>query len=405
MRQFMPRLREQSQPSLPPKQVRLGTGNAIGILIPASRQLISDAPVGYDPAQVGAVKNAGMIVTARISNTLNLNPQRVETLLNDAAATGARVVIFSEDEVLGYDSLFKEVARQMKARGLVFGNIEFTKQRGWQDFAKNTDGLIVRVHSVGGDEAAKAKTELMVDRFARAVKERDIRVAYIRLLRQYKGELPTDTDATGQATAARDVTLTKTALQQNLEFIEEITRELHAQPVPALLRPAMEMGSATAFGNYPNSWVAERMGATSGDAAAERRASLVVMLGRFLSGLGAVGAVLLMLNLFFDLSRRAQTRWLVLGLIIVAGLSLSAGMGAKLMALVVGVLFSAIAMFWGGLPRVWDTLTEQQELGISRKEPSVWLVFARAPESSCAPRSLPGWVRSSSCLCSTRGSS
>jgi hypothetical protein len=103
----------------------------------------------------------------------------------------------------------------------------------------------------------------------------------------------------------------------------------------------------------------------------------MVMLGRFLSGLGAVGAVLLMLNLFFDLSRGAQMRWLLLGILIIAGLSLSAGMGAKLMALVVGVLFSAIGMFWGGLPRVWDALTEQQELGIGRKEPSVWQVFCQ----------------------------
>jgi hypothetical protein len=393
LRQFEPRLREQSQPSLPPKVVLLGApeplspgippinekeyGNPsqFGILIPASRQLISDAIVGYDPAQVRAVKSAGMKVTARISNTLNLNPQRVETLLNDAAATGARVVIFSEDEVLGYDSLYKDVARQMKARGLIFGNIEFTKQRGWQDFAKNTDGLVVRVHSIGGDEAAKAKTELMVDRFARAVKERDIRVAYIRLLRQYKGELP-EAATTANATSATNVTLTKTALQQNLEFIEEITRELRTQSVPAFLRPTMEMGGASAFGDYPNAWVAERTGAGKGDAAVHR-ASLIVMLGRFLSGLGAVGAVLLMLNLFFDLSRRAQITWLLLGLIIVAGLSLSAGMGAKLMALVVGVSFSAIGMFWGGLPRVWDTLTEQQELGLSRREPSVWLVFCQ----------------------------
>jgi hypothetical protein len=84
-----------------------------------------------------------------------------------------------------------------------------------------------------------------------------------------------------------------------------------------------------------------------------------------------------MLNLFFDLSRRAQTGWLMLGLTIVAGLSLSAGMGAKLMALVVGVFFSAIGMFWGGLPRVWDTLTEQQALGMARKEPSIWLVFCQ----------------------------
>ncbi len=297
-------------------------------------------------------------------------------------------MIFSEDEVLGYDSLIKEVAQEMKARNLVFGNIEFTKQRGWQDFARNTEGALVRVHSVGGEEAAKVKVEMLVDRYARAAKERDIRVAYIRLVRQFKGGPAKDAASTTKGASPDRY---DSALQQNLDFIQQVSRELRAQPVPAWLRPGMAMGGAGGFGDYPVDWLAARLGGVPTNAAgrslglpgsyvkdlklgaledlarrtghhkdaaryarAIRTAEILQYFGLFLSGLGAVGAVLLLLNLFFDLGKKARLEWCALGVLIVAMLSFSPGMGAKIMALVVGCTFSIIGVLWGGLPRVWD---------------------------------------------------
>jgi hypothetical protein len=78
-------------------------------------------------------------------------------------------------------------------------------------------------------------------------------VAYNRLLRQYKGEFARGRHA--PATLPRDgykrTTLTKTALQQNLEFIEYIATRTAGHPVPAFLRPAMEMGAASASAIIP----------------------------------------------------------------------------------------------------------------------------------------------------------
>ena len=357
LNQLLPRLRSQGQSVVPPQVVELDEGSA-GVLLPRSAQLFGDAMMGFDPAQLKAAKSAGLVVTARVSNSLNLNLQRVRQLLDDAENTGARVVIFSEDEVVGYDSLVKQVAAEMQDRKLLFGNIEFTKQRGWQDFAKLTAGNLVRVHSVGGDEAAKARVELLVDRYARAIKERDIRVAYIRLVRQFKGK------------AADENNQAKSALQQNLDFVQAVSDELVA-PIPSLpfLRPAMETRGAQAFGDYPLNILQDQFG--------NRGAKIVRYLSAFLSGLGAVGATLLLLNLFFDLSRRAQKTLLFSGVLLAAVLSVSAGMGAKLLALQIGITFSAIGVLWGGLPQLWDASRKRGETGRPADETSPLRAFAK----------------------------
>ncbi|HEX8466153.1 MAG TPA: DUF5693 family protein [Abditibacterium sp.] len=339
--QIWPRLQEQSPRTSPVKLVPVDGGQRV-ILIPNSKQLVGDAQLGYDPRQIEFARALGYSLTARLSNPLNLTPSRLQTLLDDVEKTGAKIVIFADDEVLGYESLLSGAAREMRQRGLLFTNIEFSKQRGAGDFAKNSEGQLVRLHSVNGDESSRAKPEVLVDRFVRAVKDRNMRVIYVRLLRQQKGE-PVE----AQAGEIPPLAIEKTPYQQNLEFIEQISSELNRQALPvAWLRPAMQMGQAQPFGDYP----AAQLSGTLGDKGG--RIARYGML--FLSGLGTVGATLLLLNLFFDLSASARRCWLYAGLVLIAILSVSAGIGAKLMALQTGLIFPVIAILWGGLPLVWD---------------------------------------------------
>jgi hypothetical protein len=374
--QILQHLKPQSQPSIPPQPVML-PGGRTGLAIPASKELLNDVLVGFDPAQVDLVRSiegrthSPMRVTARVGNTSNLNLERARAILDDVQATGASVVIFSEDEVLGYDSLIKPLAREMQQRHLLFGNIEFSKQRGWQDFAKNTAGMLVRVHSVAGEEAAKAEPEMLLDRFVLAEKERDIRVAYIRLPRQYKGEYaPDTTQVNHNGAAAAPLVLRKSSLEQNLDFIQSITKELSEKPLPvSWLRPGLKLGTAQEFGDYPISLMSPPLSLSM--------ARSLRYLGLFLASLGAVGGTLLLLNLFFDFSSRAHMRLTVIGILLVLlalvldHLSESAhsgghgalghilgmwpgSIGVKLIAMWVGCLFPAIAVLWGGLPRLWE---------------------------------------------------
>ncbi len=357
--QIYGRINEQSLAATPP--LRLQSGAQSLIVVAASKQLFNDASMGFDPQQVAFVEKNGYIPTARISNPLNLTPARLNQTFDDIEKTGAKVVIFADDEVLGYDSLISSVAREMRKRGLIFTNIEFSKQRGSRDFAANTDGDLVRLHTVTGDEAARADPEVLVERFVRAARERNMRVLYVRLLRQQKGE-PVEIKP-GDANAP--LQLKQTPYQQNLDFMARVGQELTRPPLPGgFLRPAPTLGAAQAFGNYPTSYLAPTFGATG--------ARIICYLMLFLSGLGVVGLTLLALNLFYDWSQNARRNWLLGGLILVAVLSLSQGKGAQLMALQAAILSSVVAMLWGGLPFIWDGFRRPKNNGVAQ---TAWFGF------------------------------
>ena len=126
-----------------------------------------------------------------------------------------------------------------------------------------------------------------------------------------------------------------------------MSADLQRSPLPGgVLRPGLKMGAAQPFGDYPTSALAPTLGS------AGARIARYLML--FLSGLGTVGMTLLVLNLFFDLSDTARRNWLIAGLILVAGLSLSQGKGAQVIGMEAGIMTSIVAMLWGGLPLVWD---------------------------------------------------
>lgn len=377
--QIFEHLKEQSQPTLQPKFVLLRASKLAdvragkeaqtpisGILIPASRQLLYDTRVGFDTAQVTAVKAAGLSVVARLPNALNLNFDRLCRRLDEAQAVGAHLIIFAEDEVLGYQTMIPMVARELKKRQMVFGAIEFSKQRGLEEMMKRSDGMLVRVHSVSGDEAAKAKREVLVERYVRAIKERNIRVAYVRLFPQFKGEWETEAEVndagesnTDLNTASRDksgIVQKDNALAQNISIIRDVSKELKRPPFPfaTFLRPGMVMGEAQAFRDYPTSHLnSENIGGTG--------AKILLCVMRFLGGLGAVGAFFLLFHLLFDPSPKLRQGLLIFSIIACAALSLSAGMGARLLALAVGCLMTPVALLWGGLADAWDAGLKETE--------------------------------------------
>lgn len=339
--QIFPRLLEQSV--VPPRPISLG-GNQ-GILISNSKQLVGDAQLGFDPQQLALASRLKLIVAARIANPVNLTPKRINQLLDDVKYQAkANVVFMGDDQVVGFESLISPVEREMRKRDLTFTVVEFGKTRGAGDMAMNTEGKMARVHTVLPDEALGAEPELLVDRYVRAAKERNMRVLFLRLMRHQKGEpeavKPGDLDA--------PLLLEKSAFAQNMELVEKVSSEIKRAPLPGL-RPGLGIGPAQRFGDYPMAQLQ-----ASGLPHAVAWAARFEML--FVTGLGVVGMTLLLLNLFFDLRPLIQTRWLIAGIVLVFALSFSAGIGAKILALQAGLVCSTVGMMWGGLPLIWDGL-------------------------------------------------
>ncbi|RYX81520.1 hypothetical protein EON83_23885, partial [bacterium] len=341
LNQIYPRIFSQSV--VPPQRIALRGGQ--GILISNSKQLVSDAQLGFDPQQLALAKRVNMIVAARIANPVNLTPKRITQLLDDVKYQAkANVVFMGDDQVVGFESLISPVQREMRKRDLTFTVVEFGKTRGAGDMAKFTEGKIARVHTVLPEEALGAEPELLVDRYVRAAKERNMRVLFLRLMRHQKGE----PEAAEPGDLKAPIRLEKDGFDQNMELVEKVSTEIQRAPLP-FFRPGLGIGPAQRFGDYPMAQL-EQGGLPHRVAQAVRFEML------FVTGLGVVGMTLLLLNLFFDMRPEVQQRWFIAGVALVFALSFSAGIGAKLLALQAGLVCSTVGMMWGGLPLIWDGL-------------------------------------------------
>ncbi len=293
-------------------------------------------PLGFDPDQVALVRAAGLRVTARVFNPLGLTPQVLRTMLDDAKATGARVVIVGDDETLGYSTLIEPTARELQKRHLLFGASEFSQQAGEQDLTALSNGSLVRIHNLSEAEASHITPRKLIDRYVRAVRERGVRLVLFRVLESAKGEAFSSRNSAGTLSNASS----RNILQHNLQIISSISQTLKHGG----LQPSFALRDASAFGNYP----AQNLESHLRSSALVRSLSQAAL---FLSGLGVLGGVLLLLELCCDWSRKARMRAAMFGMIVVAALSFSALRGAQVLAAVAACVFPIVGILWGGLPQ------------------------------------------------------
>ena len=134
-------------------------------------------------------ESLGLHVIPRFANAGRASPERVVQTFQ-ALDGGPKVdtVVFSGDEVLGFPGALGTTAEELTRRGITLGLVEapvqrgFILQRGTEELAGLMDYRTVRVYSVSRLEIEKNSLgpEEIVERWPRAVQERNIRVAYLR---------------------------------------------------------------------------------------------------------------------------------------------------------------------------------------------------------------------------------
>lgn len=190
------------------------TGGAVGFSAPMSPAAFLQVRVGIDPQLARQVRRAGLTIVARPTNSLMLTARSLQRSIASARQAGAVMVIFSGEEVLGYRALLPHTAQAIRQQGLLYGSVEFGKQKGDERLTRLLLDRTVRVHSVSAAEMATLSPAELADRYTRAVRERNIRVCYVRLpgglgeepllaattfVRQLRRELQTSGYAVGQA--------------------------------------------------------------------------------------------------------------------------------------------------------------------------------------------------------------
>ncbi len=152
------------------------------ILVPTAALQATDLGLGYDRQAIEQITRSGLGIVARPRSALVGTPAAVRGALRLAKGTGANIVVFLGNEVVGNPAAVGETAAAMQELGLRFGWVELSPQFGEERLAHSLPANTVRTHSIGELETHVLLPAAAVERYARAVRERGVRVAYVRLL-------------------------------------------------------------------------------------------------------------------------------------------------------------------------------------------------------------------------------
>ncbi|AZO94084.1 DUF5693 family protein [Halocella sp. SP3-1] len=142
--------------------------------------------IGFEEGLITEIRKAGLKIVPRIDNNELTNKEQLALL----ADYSPRYLIFNGTEVTGYQEGSKEGIREtanlMLDHDIIFGMIEpfIARQAGAASLAHLLDYRLLRVHSIQQAEMdsnqAKYSLDNIVNRYYRAVKERNVRLLYLK---------------------------------------------------------------------------------------------------------------------------------------------------------------------------------------------------------------------------------
>lgn len=142
---------------------------------------LEQIPVGLPEKALTATHHAGLEAVARLLNYPGVNQIAIESEFENLKSMGIGKVIFQGDQVLGFKGGVKYTADALKKTGIVFGRVEFSKQKGEMELAEKAPANVLIVHSITQLEMPALDQGSIVERFQRAARERGVRVCYVRM--------------------------------------------------------------------------------------------------------------------------------------------------------------------------------------------------------------------------------
>ena len=262
------------------------------IVVKAAPLTLNGIGLGLQPEAVSIVRESGLDVVARLQNNPVLTVKAVDAAISEMRAAGVTRLICSGEEVLGFRGLIEAVAARLKSAGMAYGSVEFAKQRGDAGMCRRLDGFFIRVHSIPIPEMAALSANQATERFARAVKERNIRLCYVRLF-----------EATGED-----------PVEANVRFVGGIHEALRSVGYSA--------GPAKPFDDRP------------------RSSALTAVMG-----VSTAAGCILLLSSLITLSAAVQFVLLSALSALFVGLTLAGDFGMQMTALSVAVIFPTLGVF------------------------------------------------------------
>ncbi len=280
---------------LPQLDMRLSSPPpVITVGIPAEE--LMDVPALLRPEDLVAAQDAGLRVVARLRNFPSATPAAIEAAAGQAKASGARLIIFDKEEILGFDGLLSDTAKAFTSDDLLFGSVEMAAQRGDMGLARRISRRVVRVHSITEADMLTMTPAVAVPRYARAVEERNIRAVYVRLLTRPQAEVA----------------------EANLRYVKAVAEAIRAD--------GFRLGPPSSFSaplGWPPVWP------------------------RVLAALGVIAGAMLLLRRLLPLG--GALSWVLFVALVAVGGALAVvkpGLVAQLGGLAAAVVFPVLAVVW-----------------------------------------------------------
>lgn len=150
-----------------------------GLALPFPLEQANLIGLGFPRDRAGRAADAGFGIVARFANDPG-----IDRWFDAAVPLQPIAVIFSGEEALGYPDRLDAAARRLGEAELPFGLIEFTPQKGTGYLARLTRWRALRVHSIPSRELQTLSLGAALDRWERAVQDRDIRLLYVHLYQE-----------------------------------------------------------------------------------------------------------------------------------------------------------------------------------------------------------------------------
>ncbi|MCW5937323.1 MAG: hypothetical protein KIT11_08460 [Fimbriimonadaceae bacterium] len=151
-----------------------------GVYFTGDKASLATTSVGIDPSLARKAKEAGLAVVARHVNTLGAGPSYIRAILDDSAQAGAIAFLPAGDVVLGFRSSLEDTGVVVQDDKLQYLAAEFVKTVGDSRIQAEIPGSVVRLHSMQQAEADRSSPGAVVERYAKAFRERNIRWLLVR---------------------------------------------------------------------------------------------------------------------------------------------------------------------------------------------------------------------------------
>lgn len=147
----------------------------------ASSRKLSRQRIGVDRHTLALIEDIGLNIVVRFKNFSHNTPYRINAMFSQLDwVDKPSTVVFEGRDFLGYNKNLSATAAEMEKRGLKLGLIELSRQRGEETLSAALDYNVLRVHGVSEREMKVLKQSVVIDRYIRAVKEREARILYLR---------------------------------------------------------------------------------------------------------------------------------------------------------------------------------------------------------------------------------